>query len=165
MNAFAAMLLAKYGETWYGIREYYYSGRDEGIQKTDEQYAQDIDGWCADILPDQKIRVVIDPSAASFITLLKKRGRYKVVPADNAVLDGIRETANALDNGYVKISRRCVNWFDEASGYVWDMDSAEDRPIKEKDHLQDAVRYFVKTMKVIRKANRNKAEAYRPLWG
>lgn len=155
MNAFAALLFAKIGKVWYAIREYYYSGRAANIQKTDEQYAQDIDAWCADILPGEKIRTIIDPSAASFIALLKKRNhRYKVIPADNAVLDGIRETANALDNGYVVISPRCKHWQEEASGYAWDADSTVDRPIKENDHLMDATRYFVKTMRVIRRATK-----------
>lgn len=155
MNAFAAVLWAKYGNVWYAVREYYYSGRDTGRQKTDEEYAQDIDAWCADIETEGKIQVIIDPSAASFIALLRKRnGRYKVIPADNAVLDGIRETANALSNGYIRMSPVMENWKIEAGGYSWDANSADDRPIKENDHLQDAVRYFVKTKHIIRKALR-----------
>lgn len=155
MNAFAALLFAKIGDTWYALREYYWSGREKGIQKTDEQYAQDIDAWCADIAPEERITTIIDPSAASFIALLRKRGhRYKALPADNNVLDGIRETANALDNGYIKITNRCVNWQEEAAGYVWDKDCLDDRPVKENDHLMDAMRYFVKTKRIIRKAMR-----------
>ena len=155
MNAFAALLFAKIDGTWYAVREYYYSGRDKGAQKTDEQYAQDIDTWCADILPNERIKTIIDPSAASFIALLRKRGhRYKAIPADNAVADGLRETANALESGYVKISNKCKNWLDEASGYVWDVKSGDDRPVKENDHLMDAMRYFVRTMHVVRKAGR-----------
>ena len=155
MNAFAALLFAKIGETWYALREYYYSGRDQGIQKTDEEYAKDIDAWCADILPDQKLMTIIDPSAASFIALLRKRNhRYKVLHADNAVLDGIRETANALNSGYVKIVNGCENWKEEAAGYVWDTSSIDDRPVKENDHLMDAMRYFIKTKRIIRKAMR-----------
>lgn len=151
MNAFAALLFAKIGGVWYGIREYYYSGREEKIQKTDEQYALDLDAWCADVIPDQRIRTIIDPSAASFIAVLKRRkSRYRVYAADNAVADGLRETANALDNGFVKISTKCKNWKAEASGYVWDNDSPDDRPIKVNDHLMDAMRYFVKTMNIIR---------------
>lgn len=135
MNAFAALLFAKFGGIWYAVREYYYSGRDKGVQKTDEQYAQDIDTWLMDITPGQRIETIIDPSAASFIALLRKRGhRYKVIKADNAVLDGIRETANALDNGYICISPACKNWREEAAGYVWDKDSSDDRPVKENDH-------------------------------
>lgn len=155
MNAFAAILFARYGKIWYGIREYYYSGRAEKIQKTDEDYATDIDKWCADIAPGEKIRTIIDPSAASFIALLRKRnGRYKVIPANNAVQDGIRETANALENGHVKILNGLVNWKEEIAGYVWDANALDDRPIKENDHLMDATRYFVKTTNVIRRAMR-----------
>lgn len=156
MNAFAALLWAKIDKTWYAIREYYYSGREQKIQKTDEQYAKDIDAWCMDIMPEGKIKTIIDPSAASFIALLKKRERrYKVIHADNAVNDGIRETANALDNGYIKICENCENWEMEASGYSWQQDDTDDKPIKENDHLMDATRYFVKTNHIVRRAGRN----------
>lgn len=137
MNAFAGLLWAKYGDVWYAVREYYYSGRSEGRQKTDEDYGKDIDAWAADIEQPNggKLPVIIDPSAASFIALLRKRGeRYKVIPADNDVLDGIRETANALENGYVKISPKLKAWREEAGGYCWDEDSTIDRPVKENDH-------------------------------
>lgn len=158
MNAFAALLWGKFGDLWVAIREYYYSGRDTGIQKTDEQYARDIDGWIADIPlgQGQKIDTIIDPSAASFIALLKKRDKYKVHPADNDVLAGIHETANALDNGYIKIYNRCENWKKEAGGYIWDIKATEDKPVKERDHLMDATRYFVKTKHIIRNANKRR---------
>lgn len=152
MNAFAALLWAKYGDTWYAIREYYYSGRAEHKQKTDEDYAKDIDAWCADIEVEGKLSTIIDPSAASFIALLRKREeRYKVVKADNDVLDGIRETANALENGHIKISSKLKAWKEEAGGYCWDEDATVDRPVKVNDHLMDATRYFVKTKKIIKK--------------
>jgi hypothetical protein len=32
MNAFAVILWSKIGDTWYGQRGYYYSGRDTGVQ-------------------------------------------------------------------------------------------------------------------------------------
>lgn len=164
MNAFAAMLWAKVNNIWYGIRNYYYSGRNEGIQKTDAQYADELDAWCADIPVHEgrKIEVVIDPSAASFIALLKKRGKYKVIPADNDVIDGIRETANALDNGYVKICDNCKEWKEEAGGYVWDAKATDDRPVKMNDHLMDATRYWVKTKNII-KRNLKKDATYTPL--
>ena len=147
-NAFAALLWGKRGPVWYAEKEYYYSGRDSGIQKTDEEYAQDLDAFLSDILPGQKIRTIIDPSAASFIALLRKRGRYKVQPADNAVLDGIRETATAMQTGKIKISPACKCWIKEAQGYVWDDKAAEDKPVKVGDHAMDACRYFVKTLRI-----------------
>lgn len=146
MNAFAALLWARYGQTWYAIREYYYSGRDEGEQKTDEEYAQDLDARFSDISPEKMIPVIIDPSAASFIALLRKRNhRYKVMQADNAVLDGIRETATCMKLGKIKISPELKSTIKELGGYVWDERSIDDRPIKENDHAMDAMRYFVKT--------------------
>ena len=149
MNAFAAALWGKYGDTWYMVDEYYYSGRETGVQKTDEEYAQDIDTFTTGIGDAaNKLRVIIDPSAASFIALLRKRGKYHVIPADNSVADGIRETAMCMQTGKIKISSKCKNWKNEVQGYVWDEDSREDKPIKINDHLQDAVRYFVKTMAI-----------------
>lgn len=161
-NAFAAILWGKYGSVWYALTEYYYSGRSSGIQKTDEEYAQDIDKWLGDYFMDEQpetIKTVIDPSAASFITLLRKRKRYKVIPAVNAVADGIRETATAMRTGVIKISPSLKNWQMEAGGYVWDDSALDDRPVKVNDHLMDAMRYFVKTMHISIKRS-----VYRPLW-
>lgn len=147
MNAFAAGLWALHGSTWYQIDEYYYSGRDEGAQKTDEEYADDLDEFTEGLGDEwRKLRTIIDPSAASMIAMLRRRRKYHVIPADNAVLDGIRETATCLKSGKVKVSPACKNWVREAGGYVWDEDAAEDRPVKVEDHAMDQTRYFVKTM-------------------
>lgn len=149
MNAFAAGLWGLYGDVWYMVDEYYYSGRDEGIQKTDEEYAIDLDAFTEGIgTAAEKLRTIIDPSAASFIALLRKRGKYRVIPADNAVLDGIRETATAMKLGKIKISPLCENWKKEAQGYVWDDCEGEDRPVKVADHAMDQTRYFCATMKI-----------------
>ena len=143
-NAFAALVWGKYDKTWYAVKEYYYSGRDTGIQKTDEEYAEALDTFVSPYT-DGRLETIIDPSAASFITLLQKRKGYRVRHADNSVADGIRESASALKRGIVKISPECINWKKEAQGYVWDEKSAEDKPVKEADHLMDAMRYFIKS--------------------
>jgi phage terminase large subunit len=98
----------------------------------------------------ERIKTIIDPSAASFITLLKKRGKYHVLPAKNDVADGIRETATAMKQGLIKISPVCTNWIKEVQGYVWDDSAADDRPVKIDDHAMDDSRYFVKTLKIAR---------------
>lgn len=146
-NAFAALLWAKYGETWYAVKEYYYSGRDTGAQKTDEEYGDDMDAFTADVplIYGQKLKTIVDPSAASFIALLRKRERYRVVPADNDVADGIRETATAMKTGKAKMSPECKNLIRELQGYVWDEDAADDRPVKENDHCCDSMRYAIFT--------------------
>lgn len=168
MNAFAAILWSKRGTIWYAEREYYYSGRDKGVQKTDQEYADDLNNWIADIWSEQKshssysvlagdvvqrIPTIIDPSAASFITLLKKCDWCKVRQADNAVLDGVRETAVALQMGRIKILNSLTNWKKEVGGYVWDNSEKDEKPIKINDHLMDSMRYFVKTMRI---ANRGR---------
>ena len=152
-NAFSAGLWEKHGNTWYRAKEYYYSGRETGAQKTDEEYASDLDKFVKEAKGQDKIRTIIDPSAASFIALLRKRGGYRVIPADNAVADGIRETATCLKNGKIKISPKCTHWIKEVQGYVWDDQSQEDKPIKVDDHAQDDCRYFVKTMRLASKRN------------
>lgn len=145
-NAFSAGLWGQIQGVWYRLKEYYYSGRDTGIQKTDEEYAQALNEFTEGIGDSyNKLRVIIDPSAASFIALLNKRGKYRVIPADNAVADGIRETATCLKRGKIRISPECKNWIREAQGYVWDENSSEDKPVKVNDHAMDDTRYFVKT--------------------
>lgn len=163
-NAFAAILWAKYGAVWYAVREYYYSGRDTGVQKTDDEYAQDLDKWLSDLEQYNdymKLPTIIDPSAASFIALLRKRGKYKVIPADNAVADGIRETATAMQTGKLKIVPSLKNWRKEAEGYVWDDKAGEDKPVKVNDHLMDSTRYFCKTRHIARPERSN----HTPIWG
>lgn len=153
-NAFSAGLWGRYGVTWYRLKEYYYSGRDTGVQKTDEEYADDLQEFLSGC-PDKRIRTIIDPSAASFIALLQKRGGYRVIRADNNVADGIRETATALKRGLIKISPECTNWKKEAQGYVWDDKAGVDKPIKINDHAMDDTRYFVKTMRISEKRRQN----------
>ena len=160
-NAFSAGLWGLYGDVWYRTKEYYYSGRDTGIQKTDEEYAEDLDRFTEKIGDNaNRLRVIIDPSAASFIALLKKRGKYKVIPADNSVADGIRETATALKSGKIKICPCNKNWIKEVQGYVWDESAGDDRPMKVNDHAMDDTRYFVKTMKITKPKS-----AFISLWG
>ena len=149
-NAFAAILWGKFGETWYGMKEYYYSGRATGIQKTDEEYGHDMDDFIKDI--PGVMETIIDPSAASFIALLRRKsGRYKVRKADNSVLDGIRETATALKTHKIYIAPHLKNWCNEAAGYSWDDNEKADVPIKANDHLMDSMRYFVKTKRISQK--------------
>ena len=166
-NAFAALLWERHGDVWYAVREYYYSGRDEKAQKTDEDYARDMDDFISDINTAEPLRVIIDPSAASFIAVLRRRvketgeRKYRVVQADNAVLDGIRETAAAMKTGRIKISPALKAWRREAEGYAWDDKASEDRPLKVNDHAMDATRYFAKTMRIMK---RTAKEPWRELW-
>ena len=130
---------------WYCIREYYYSGRDKGKQKTDSEYADDLKKW----LDNEKVKAIIaDPSAASFIAELRKRG-YKVLKAKNDVIDGIRLVGMLLNLSKIIFSSSCTETIKEFASYIWDekaMEHGEDKPIKQHDHSMDAVRYFVSTI-------------------
>lgn len=130
---------------WYCVDEYYYSGRDESAQKTDNAYADDLERFIA----GREIEaVIIDPSAASFIALLRERG-YRVRKARNDVLDGIRFTGSLLNLKKILFYKKCINTIKEFSSYVWDAkacERGEDKPIKQHDHAMDAVRYFCYTI-------------------
>lgn len=132
-------------EKWYCIDEYYYSGRDESEQKTDNEYADDLERF----IGERKIEaIIIDPSAASFIALLKKRG-FKIKKARNDVLDGIRFVGTQLNLEKIAFLKRCTNTIKEFGSYIWDAkacERGEDKPIKQHDHAMDAVRYFCYTV-------------------
>ena len=71
---------------WYRTEEFYYDSRKAGRQRTDAEYAGDLERLAG----GREIeRVIVDPSAASFIETLRRRG-FRVVRADNDVADGIR---------------------------------------------------------------------------
>ena len=53
-----------------------------------------------------------------------------------------------MAQGRIKVHMRCKNWRNEAQSYVWDSDAVDDRPIKEFDHLMDAMRYMVNTKRL-----------------
>lgn len=130
---------------WYCTREYYYSGRDKGRQKTDAEYAKDLESW----LDGTEIKaVIVDPAAASFIAELRKRG-FRVIKAKNDVEDGIRLVSTKLNLIKIIFSNVCQNTIKEFASYIWDAKAAErgeDKPIKQYDHAMDAVRYFVYTI-------------------
>lgn len=130
---------------WYCVKEYYYSGRDKKKQKTDSEYVDDLKKW----LDGTKIRaVIVDPSAASFIAELRKRG-FPVLPAKNEVIDGIRLVGSLLNLEKIMFYTSCENTIREFASYTWDekaMERGEDKPIKQFDHAMDAVRYFCNTV-------------------
>lgn len=156
MNPFSAGLWCVLGDKATRIKEYYYNGREKAVQKTDEEYCDSIE----ELAKGYNIRkVVVDPSAASFITALKKRG-FTIRKANNDVLDGIRRTAVYLKQGNIKIHRSCVDSIAEFGLYRWDDKAKADTVIKENDHAMDDIRYFANTILV----NKVKNSSYVPLF-
>jgi len=127
---------------WYRVKEYYFDSRREGRQKTDREYVEDL----RKLAGEREIeRVIVDPSAASFIEALRRTG-LKVQKADNRVLDGIRVTAERLKNGEIVICRGCDAALREFQLYRWDKKSGTDSVIKEHDHAMDEIRYFAMSL-------------------
>ena len=138
LNPFSCGLWAVNGNKAVRIKEYYYDGRANYKQLTDEEYCDAVE----ELTDGYEIkRAVIDPSAASFITALKRR-KFRVLQADNAVLDGIRRTAVYLKNGNIKIHRCCTDAIREFGLYRWDDKKTEDAVVKDNDHAMDDIRYF-----------------------
>lgn len=136
-------LWGKHNNTWYRIDEYYYNSRKTGEQKTDEEHYESL----CNLAGNRKISsIVVDPSAASFIEVIKRHNRFRVRAANNNVLDGIRRVSTALKQGEIKICKNCTDSMKEFSLYRWDSKKNIDAPIKENDHAMDDIRYFVTTI-------------------
>ena len=131
-------LWGRRGDTWYRVAEYYYDSRRAGRQKTDAEYADDL----AALVGDRTVtEVIVDPSAASFIEALRRRG-WRVVKADNHVADGIRVTAGLLKSGKIVLCDTCADCLREMGLYCWEEGGGRDAPRKEHDHAMDDLRYF-----------------------
>lgn len=143
VNPTSMGLWGRRGDTWYRVKEYYYDSRKEGRQKTDEDYADDLEELTAGV----PVRcVVADPSASSFIAALRRRG-WQVMTADNEVVPGIRVTADLLKKKKLVICDTCTDALREFGMYCWDTDSAEDQVVKRFDHAMDEIRYFAMSLR------------------
>ena len=142
VNPTSMGLWGRCGGVWYRVKEFYFSSRAAMRQMTDEEYAQALQN-----LAGQRpiAAVIVDPSAASFIEVLRRRG-WRVRKADNDVLSGIRLTSDALKEGRVVICEGCADCLRELEEYVWDLSAGADRVKKEHDHAMDDMRYFVATV-------------------
>lgn len=128
---------------WYRLKEYYYAARKTGASRTDEEHYNALEN-----LSEGKniSRVIIDPSASSFIECIKRHGKFRTVKANNDVVSGIRRVGNALKENKIKFHESCVDIIREFTLYRWNEKAGEDVPIKENDHAMDDMRYFVSDM-------------------
>jgi PBSX family phage terminase large subunit len=135
-------LWGKSNGVWYRVDEYYYSSREKGISRTDEEHYTALEQLCE----GKKINaVIVDPSAASFIECIRRHQKFKVIPAKNDVLSGIRRVSDMLKQGKLMFCDCCKDTLREFSLYCWDSKSGVDSPVKENDHAMDDIRYFVST--------------------
>lgn len=158
-NPFVALLIGVgHNDRLYVAREWRHDSRKAKRQMTDAEYSKALRTWLADLDPlandipselpgaREPHRILVDPSAASFIAQLYRDQWYGVAGADNTVDDGIRSVATLLGCGMLLIHQSCAGLRAEMSGYVWDKkaaDAGEERPLKVDDHAPDALRYGV----------------------
>ena len=147
LNPMAMLLWGFCDGVWYQVDEYYHSGRETSRQKTDQEYYEDLEQLAGDRYIDC---LIIDPSATSFIALVKQKRRFRIRQAKNDVIDGIQKTASAIQQGKIKVNDCCKRTIKEYGLYSWDEKADEDRPIKDNDHAMDATRYFVNTMQIMK---------------
>ena len=150
-NPFALGLISvrqtEQGSIYCLERELYHDGRRSG-QLTDSQYADRLEEFAGhEADREDGGYIIIDPSAASFIAELRRRG-WRVIKANNDVSEGIRLMAETLTAGRLMIAPGCTATLREFSAYVWDSSAAgrgEDRPLKQNDHAMDMLRYALNT--------------------
>ena len=128
----AGVWLARNGDgVWYWYREHYRRGATLSVHAR----ALGLNGgrggvWYA------------DPSGAQQQAELRRHG-LRVRDADNDVQAGIDTVYELLMTDRLRVFRSCKHGLDEVEGYVWKRDRGgfTDEPVKERDHLMDALRY------------------------
>ena len=129
-----------HNNVWYRIREYYYSPRKTGVSRTDEEHYTALENLAGDYNIN---RVIVDPSAASFIECIRRHGKFRVVKANNDVVTGIRHVSTLLKQNKLMFNESCRDIIREFSLYRWSEKAVSDTPVKENDHAMDDMRYFV----------------------
>ncbi len=142
-NPFSAGLWCVTRDKAVRVREFYHDGRQTGRTYTDEEYYQALLTLAGDAPVEL---VIVDPSAASFIAVLRRHGRFRVRKARNAVLPGIRLVTELLRQEKLGFCPGCKDTLREFGLYCWSDDGAKDVPVKENDHAMDDIRYFCMTV-------------------
>lgn len=143
LNPFSAGLWCLADGVAVRVAEYYYDGRAEKHQRTDEEHYTEVKKLAGDRYIQ---RMVADPSAASFIEVAYRHKDFPVEKADNSVIPGIAYTSTLLGQGKIKIHASCKDCIREFETYSWDEKKAEDAVVKEFDHAMDDTRYFAYTI-------------------
>jgi len=162
-NPFVCLDCYIYDDKAYIVNEYRFDSAKAGTQKSDSEYAFDLTlftHYPDDIFP---ISCIVDPSATSLRLELSQAG-FSVTNGNNKVIDGIRQvyTMFSQDRLYI-VEDKCASLIEELKGYRWDARasmSGVERPIKDKDHGPDALRYFIATKGMARRRDRDLETAF-----
>jgi len=123
-------------DTWWVSSEFYETNR------TDAQTAEFVSAC-------NFAMVYPDPEAPAAIAELRKKGVQvrDVIKGKDSVEYGIKCVQDRLRANKLKVHASCINTIFEFETYAYpdkkDLHNEEERPIKEDDHMMDAIRYPV----------------------
>lgn len=154
-TTFQAFGLDEYRQRMQGLAEFYYSGREEGRQRSPSQYAQDfidLTERIHDKFGSQVFYIFLDPSAQGLQEEIKRLTgsvrdyAIRIRNAENDVKTGISRVQKALSFGCLKISPDQEMAIEEFGTYEYDrksIDRGKEVPVKVSDHCMDAIRYAI----------------------
>lgn len=148
------------------VGEWRYSGKHARRQMLQTEYEEALVAWLEagagitirgqPLVRTWPQRVAVDPSAAGFRGLLRRRGWTGLVEPDekiNAVRDGIRDVSALIGTRRLLFAQGAAPELErELLGYVWDAKATakgEDKPVKVDDHGADALRYAVAAARAV----------------
>lgn len=143
LNPFSAGLWCVRDGVATRIAEYYYDGRKNKHQRTDEEHYAEVEKLAGDYYIE---RMIVDPSASSFIETIYRHEQFMVDKANNDVIPGIANVSSLLSAGKIKICECCSDCINEFGMYSWDSKNPNDAVVKQFDHAMDDTRYFVQTI-------------------
>jgi PBSX family phage terminase large subunit len=118
---------------YYLTDEYYRTGR------TQDEIEDDLRALRAKV-PFRE--VYPDPAEPDRIEAMKKHG-FTVREVDKNVILGIDKVRELIRKKQLYVFNTCKNALDEFNSYRYDPEKMKEEPIKENDHLMDALRYAV----------------------
>lgn len=125
------------GEVWWVDREYYWNPSLNLAQRSDGQHAEALQEFLQSIAAV----VVADPGAPTFKNEMLNRGIWHIT-ADDEEINAIRTVANLLTSKRIRVHRRCENFMRELLGYAWDVESGEEKPIRQNDRSCRAIQFW-----------------------
>ena len=138
------------------LDEYFHEGKKQQVQKSPSKYAKDFRKWLikngVEGMPVAFDKAYIDPSAKGFMLQLHEEGVRGVQQANNEVLKGIELMSSIIDNDMFRVLAHCTNTTMELGAYRWDTKAqmrGEDKPVKENDHVLDAIRYIFNSNRML----------------
>lgn len=155
-NPFVALDCYIFRDKVYVVNEYRFDSSKSGYQMSNSEYADGLVKFSEH--PYDVHACIVDPSASSFKLELSQAG-FSVINGNNIVLEGIRQVSTMFAQGRILINEdKCEGLIDELKNYRWDARASTlgiERPVKDKDHGPDALRYLVATLGLVKRSDQD----------